>query len=64
MSITILKEGSTIYLVRTDQTLPDGEPIVLFTEAEVAQCNAQAWLDLQLPAFLRRDEAEIAEDLF
>ena len=66
MSITVLKEGETIRLIATDALLPEGQPITLFTQAEVEDLvtsyNKQA--NLQMASFLRGDEEESAEDLF
>ena len=66
MTITVLKEGETIHLIATDELLPEGQPMTLFTQAEVddliASYSKQA--NLQMASFLRGDEEESAEDLF
>jgi hypothetical protein len=66
MAVTVIREGDRIRLLEGGDSLPAGQPIRLFTAAEVQAGGAEleAWLDLQMPAFLRGDEQESAEDLF
>ena len=66
MAVTVIKEGDRIRLLEGGDSLPAGEPIRLFTAAEVRAGGAEGevWLDLQMPAFLRGDEQESAEELF
>jgi hypothetical protein len=66
MSITVIMEGDRIRLLEGSGSLPAGQPIRLFTAEEICagQAEREAWLDLQMPAFLRGDEEESAEELF
>jgi hypothetical protein len=66
MAITVIMEGDRIRLLEGAESLPAGEPIRLFTAAEVQAGSAERdnWIELQMPAFLRGDEQESAEDLF
>ena len=66
MSVTVVKEGNTLRLVESSEPIPDGTRLVLFTEKELLALEAErkGWLDVQMPAFIRGDEDESAEDLF
>lgn len=64
MSITILREGDTLRLLQSDTPIPEGEPIILFTQEEMIQQIQDGWLDLQMPSFVRDDEDEDGEELF
>ena len=65
MPIKILKEGDTIRLLSSDQLLPEGKPIILFTEAEIKiVSHGFEQLDLQINTFWGGDEDEPAEELF
>jgi len=66
MAITVIWEGNRIRLLDGAEALPAGEPILLFTAAEdqAGRPEGDNWLDLLMPAFLRGDEQESAEDLF
>jgi hypothetical protein len=66
MSVTIIKEGNTLRLLESSEPIPDGTKLVLFTEEELRELEAErrAWLDLQMPSFIRGDEDEVAEDIF
>lgn len=66
MIITIVKEGSSLRVVEQEAQLPDSKPIRFFSEDELPRLIAEqrAILDAQMPAFLRGDEDESAEDLF
>lgn len=66
MSVTLIKEGNTLRLLDSSEPIPEGQPLVLFREGELRALEAErkAWLDLQMPSFIRGDEDECAEDLF
>ena len=66
MSVTVIKEGNTLRLIDSSEPIPEGARLVLFTEEELRTLEAErkAWLDLQMPSFIRGDEDESAEDLF
>lgn len=62
MSITILREGDVLRLLKSDIQIPEGEPIILFTQKEMIQQIQDGWIDLQMPSFIREDED--GEELF
>ncbi len=66
MCVTVIKEGDTLRLVESSEPIADGTELTLYTEAELRAVDAErkAWLDLQMPSFIRGDEDEAAEDLF
>ena len=66
MSITLKRSGSDVQVLEGAQTLPEGLPVQLFTEAELMarEQERKAMLDLQMPAFIRGDEDEDAAELF
>jgi hypothetical protein len=66
MSVTVIKEGNTLRLLESSEPTADGQHLLLFTEGELRSIEAErkAWLDLQMPSFIRGDEDESAEDLF
>jgi hypothetical protein len=64
MSITILREGDAVRLLRSDIQIPEGEPIILFTKEEIIQQVKDGWVNLQMPSFVRDDEDENGEELF
>lgn len=66
MSVTVIKEGNTLRLLESSEPIEEGQRLVLFTEEELRALEAErkAWLDLQMPSFIRGDEDEVAEDLF
>lgn len=66
MSITIIKEGNTLHLVESSKPIPEKTPLVLYTSAELGELakERRAWVDLQMPSFIRGDEDEDASELF
>lgn len=66
MCVTVIKEGNSLRLLDSSEPIADGTQLVLYTERELAALEAErkAWLDLQMPSFIRGDEDEAAEDLF
>jgi hypothetical protein len=67
MSLTVVKEGNILRVLSASEVIPDGEVLRLVTArdhaAEPAElCNAE--LSEQMPAFIRGDKAEAAEELF
>ncbi|HMO66748.1 MAG TPA: hypothetical protein PKE47_16280 [Verrucomicrobiota bacterium] len=63
MSITVLKERDAIRVLEVSGELPDGRPITFFSPPSDVP-EDQALLDAQMPAFIRGDEDEPAEELF
>lgn len=66
MSVTVIKEGNTLRLVKSSEPIPDGTELVLFTEKELRalETERKGWLHAQMPSFIRGDEDESAEELF
>ena len=66
MCVTVVKEGNTLRLLESSEPIADGTQLVLYTERELHELEAERkiWLDLQMPSFIRGDEDEVAEDLF
>ena len=66
MSITIKRLGAAVEVLQGADSLPEGEVIELYTDAEQQQRWQQrlAELDVQMPSFIHGDEDEDAEDLF
>jgi hypothetical protein len=66
MSITIKRLGAAVEVLQGADSLPEGEVIELYTDAEQQQRWLQrlAELDVQMPSFIRGDEDEDAADLF
>jgi hypothetical protein len=66
MSITIKRMGTAVEVLQGAETLPEGQAVVLFTDAEHEQLRQQRLvdLDLQMPSFIRGDEDEDAAELF
>lgn len=66
VSVTVIKEGNTLRLLESSEPIVEGQRLVLFTEEELLALKAErkAWLDLQMPSFVRGDEDESAEELF
>ena len=66
MSITIKRMGTAVEVLQGAETLPEGQAVVLFTDAEHEQLRQQRLvdLDLQMPSFIRGDEDEDAAALF
>ncbi len=66
MCVTVVKEGNALRLLESSEPIADGTQLVLYTEQELRNVEAErkAWLDLQMPSFIRGDEDETAEDLF
>ena len=66
MSLTLKRVGGAVQVLQGVETLPEGQEVELFTAAELTSLQQQrlAWLDLQMPSFIRGDEDEAAEDLF
>jgi hypothetical protein len=66
MSITVIKKGDTLQVLQASDLVPDGTTLTLYTAEEIpsaAEARRQ-WLAAQMPAFVRGDENEAAEDLF
>lgn len=66
MSLTVIKEGDTLRVLRASGALPEGTPLTLYTAEELPSANEarREWLEAQMPAFIRGDEDEAAEELF
>jgi hypothetical protein len=66
MSITIKRTGTAVQVLEGAQTLPEGTPVQLFTEAELQalEIERRTMLDLQMPSFIRGDEDEDAGEIF
>ena len=66
MSLTIKRTGREVQVLAGAESLPDGEAVQLYTAAEASALQAEriAWLELQMPSFLRGDHDEAAADLF
>lgn len=66
MCVTVIKEGNALRLVEWSEPIAEGAQLVLYTETELRalEVERKAWLDLQMPSFIRGDEEESAEDLF
>ena len=66
MSVTLLKQNGILKLLDSSEDIPEGAVIRLFTSDELERLHAEdrAWLDAQMPSFIRGDEEETAEDLF
>lgn len=66
MSITIKRIGAAVEVLQGFDSLPEGEVIELYTDAEQQQRWHQrlAELDVQMPSFIRGDEDEDAAELF
>jgi hypothetical protein len=66
MSLTIKRTGSRVHMLSGAESLPEGEAVALYTAAEVSALHADriAWLELQMPSFLRGEDDEAAADLF
>jgi hypothetical protein len=66
MSITVLKKGNTLQVLQASDAVPDGTKLTLYTAEELTSANEERrqWLEAQMPAFVRGDENEAAEELF
>lgn len=66
MSITVVKEGTILRVLHSSEPIPDGQRLVLFSAEELQGVDRErrGWLDVQMPAFIRGDEDEVAEQLF
>ena len=66
MSLTIKRTGSEVQVLAGADSLPEGEAVQLYTAAEASALQADriAWLELQMPSFLRGEVDEAASDLF
>ena len=66
MSITVIKEGSSLRVLEASEEIPDGTRLTLFTEQELASAEERrrAGLAAQMPSFIRGDEHEEGESLF
>lgn len=66
MSITIKRTGAAVEVLRGAESLPDGQVVELYTDAEHQAIRQErlAELQTQMPSFLRGDEDEDAADLF
>lgn len=66
MSITIKRTGTAVHVLEGAHTLPEGEPVQLFTGKELQglELERRDMLDLQLTSFIRGDEEEDAGELF
>lgn len=66
MSITIRRTGTAVQVLQGAHTLPEGEAVQLFTGEELQSLERErlAELEMQMPAFIRGDEEEDAEELF
>jgi len=66
MSITVLKKGNTLQVLEASDAVPDGTKLTLYTAEELTSANEERrqWLAAQMPAFVRGDENEAAEELF
>lgn len=66
MSITIRRTGTAVQVLQGAYTLPEGEAVQLFTVEELQALERErlAEPEMQMPSFIRGDEAEDAEELF
>jgi len=66
MSIRIKRSGAAVEVLQGADTLPEVQPVELYTDAEQQQrwLQRMAELDVQMPSFLRGDEGEDAAELF
>jgi hypothetical protein len=66
MSITVIKQNNSLRIVSVDGQIEEGKTIRLLTEDEFLKLERErvAELEVQMPAFVRGDENESAEDLF
>jgi hypothetical protein len=65
MPITVIKEGIALRLIDSSEQIAEGTRLVLFTEQELhARDTHNAASGIQIPAFIRCDDGESAEELF
>jgi len=66
MSLTIKRVGDAVHVLNGVEMLPEGEEVELFTANELSdlQFERRAWLNMQMPSFIRGYEDENAGDLF
>jgi hypothetical protein len=66
MSITAVKEGHVLRVLSASGEIPEGQVLELIVTEDSPETRKerQAWLEAQMPSFIRGDEEESAEDLF